>query len=101
MAGYEFTRYNDLVDRHLARYLFLRINPDAFVNRLGKRVDPPFEARVRIAAVRLVELIDRAERGAFAEADPLVVAHHLFYDAAPRPRPQHDDAPAPKRAHVA
>lgn len=73
-------RYHDLFARLSTRYLFLRINPDSFVDAEGQRVCVSFEERVCIARACLDALLVRAERGAFTDADPLVIVKHLFYD---------------------
>ena len=85
--GYEIKRYHDLFARLATRYLFLRINPDSFVNALGRRVDPTFDARVRIARVHLEQCLGRAERSDFTDADSLVTVKHLFYDYRGPPPP--------------
>lgn len=85
VAGYEVKRYHDLFARLSTRYLFLRINPDAFTDTEGRRVDPPFTDRVCEARACLDALLVRAEHGSFTDEDPLVIVQHLFYDGRRAP----------------
>lgn len=80
-ASYEDDRYNDLFVTFSGRYVFLRINPDAFKNASGERVDPPFDERFPAVVQQLQRIIWAAANDSdFDEHAPLVSVQHVFYD---------------------
>jgi len=73
-VGYEEARYNDLFLDFSGRYLFLRVNPDAFSDH-GCRQDPPFEERFEIVRGAILQAIDEGRT-----TSDLVEVNHFFYD---------------------
>jgi hypothetical protein len=80
-AGYEEGRYNDLFTDFSGRYVFLRVNPDAF-RQNGKRVNPPFEERVQEVMGRIRYYLDEGPT-----SEDLVQVDHFYYDAQSVPPP--------------
>lgn len=83
VEGYEIVRYHDLLMDFTGRFVFLRINPDAF-RRAGRHHNPPFEQRVAKACDRLKDILRSVQRWGSSlgpvDADAsLVEIHHLFY----------------------
>ena len=74
---YELNRYQDLVMDFCGRFMFLRINPDGYVQR-GVRRNPPFGDRLPLVEQKLEALMSTIE--SFAEDDDMVQIHHMFYD---------------------
>ena len=62
---------------HSGKWIFIRYNPNLYINKQGKRVNPHKEKRLR----KLQEEIDRnIERIKTSKNNDLVEIHNLFFD---------------------
>ena len=59
------------------KYIFIRYNPDKYIDKLGKSKNPMFETRMEILEKSINKHIKRIENG---ENHDLVEIHHLLYD---------------------
>jgi DNA-binding GntR family transcriptional regulator len=76
----DVSRYNELFMDFSGRYVFLRVNPDAY-RMSGRKVNPSFETRLACVIEKLNELIDAiAQSDGMMATDVLVEVHHMFYD---------------------
>ena len=73
----EIERYNDLFMDFSGKYIFMRYNPDKYIDKLGKSKNPMFETRMEILEKSINKHIKRIENG---ENHDLVEIHHLLYD---------------------
>ena len=73
----EIERYNDLFMDFSGKYIFIRYNPDKYIDKLGKSKNPMFETRMEILEKSINKHIKRIENG---ENHDLVEIHHLLYD---------------------
>ena len=73
----EEARYNDLFMVHPGNWVFIRFNPDAYINHLGERVEDVLTERLRVLGRTVSEEIETIKRGSGGE---LVRIRHLFYD---------------------
>ena len=73
----ENKRYDDLFMDFSGKYIFIRYNPDKFVDKYGKSKYPMFATRMEVLEKALNKHIKRIESG---ENTDLVEIHHLFYD---------------------
>ena len=73
----ENKRYDDLFLDLSGKFIFIRYNPDKFVDKYGKSKNPMFETRMEVLEKSLNKHIERIENG---ENIGLVEIHHLFYD---------------------
>ena len=73
----ENKRYDDLFMDFSGKYIFIRYNPDKFIDKYGKSKNPMFETRMEVLDTSLNKHIQRIEHG---ENVDLVEIHHLFYD---------------------
>lgn len=76
-TDYELNRYQDLVMDFCGRFVFLRINPDSYLQK-GVRRNPAFEIRLPLVEKRIEELLTTL--GDFNDSDDMVQIHHMFYD---------------------
>jgi hypothetical protein len=73
----EEIRYDDLFMLHSGKWIFIRYNPNLYINKNGKRQNPHKEKRLRI----LQDVItDKIRRIKFCENKDLVEIYKLFYD---------------------
>ena len=73
----EKNRYDDLFMDFSGKYIFIRYNPDKFIDKYGKSKNPMFNTRMEV----LEKAIDKhIQRIANYENQELVEIHHLFYD---------------------
>ena len=70
-------RYNDLFMDFSGKYIFIRYNPDKYIDKLGKSKNPMFETRMEMLERSINKHIKRIENG---ENHDLVEIHHLLYD---------------------
>ena len=73
----EIERYNDLFMDFSGKYIFIRYNPDKYIDKLGKSKNPMFETRMEILEKSINKHTKRIENG---ENEDLVEIHHLLYD---------------------
>ena len=72
----EIERYNDIFMDFSGKYIFIRYNPDKYIDKLGKSKNPMFETRMEILEKSINKHIKRIENG---EHRDLVEIHHLLY----------------------
>ena len=73
----ENNRYDDLFMDFSGKYIFIRYNPDKFIDKYGKSKNPMFNTRMGL----LEKAIDKhIQRIVNYENTELVEIHHLFYD---------------------
>lgn len=79
-TDYEIMRYNDLFMDFSGRFVFLRVNPDAY--RLnGRMVNPHFDTRLQQVMSKIRDLIHKIQDNAcYADDVALIDVHHMFYD---------------------
>ena len=73
----ETNRYNDLFMDFSGKYIFIKYNPDKYIDKFGKSKNPMFDTRMEVLEKSIDKHIQRIER---AENEGLVEIHHLFYD---------------------
>lgn len=74
----ERLRYDDIYMGFSGRWIFIRFNPDAFLDETGIRRNPPLIDRLPLLHSTIARHIDRIEKG---ENHDLVEIHRLFYSA--------------------
>ena len=73
----ERDRYDDLFMDFTGKYIFIRYNPDRFIDKYQQRKNPFFETRMEALESAIARHIGRIER---EENEDLLEIHHLFYD---------------------
>ena len=73
----ENNRYDDLFMDFSGKYIFIRYNPDKFIDKYGKSKNPMFNTRMDVLEKAIDKQIQRIDR---YENKELVEIHHLFYD---------------------
>ena len=73
----ETTRYGDLFMDFSGKYIFLRYNPDKFVDKYEKSKKPSVETRMEVLEKAIDKHIGRIDK--YSNKDLLEI-HHLFYD---------------------
>lgn len=73
----EEIRYNDLYMLHGGKFIFIRFNPDKFVNHLGTKINPYMKLRMKYLKEEIEKQIARIEK---EENTELLEIHYLFYD---------------------
>jgi len=73
----EIERYNDLFLDFSGKYIFIRYNPDKFLDKYGKSKNPMFDTRMEVLEKSLDKHITRILNEQNKE---LLEIHHLFYD---------------------
>ena len=73
----EHNRYDDLFMDFSGKYIFIRYNPDKFIDKYGKSKNPMFETRMEVLETSVDKHIIRILN---EENTDLVEIHHLFYD---------------------
>ena len=73
----ESDRYNDLFMGYSGKYIFIRYNPDKFIDKYGKARNPMFETRMDVLENCITKHISRIHNCLNGE---LVEIYHLFYD---------------------
>ena len=77
IKNYEDNRYNDLFMDFSGKYIFLRYNPDKYIDKFGKSKNPMFETRMEVLEKSINKHINRILN---EENKELIEIHHLFYD---------------------
>ena len=73
----EEIRYDDLYMLHSGKFIFIRFNPDKYINKNGTKVDPCMKKRMGDLHNEINIQIDRI----YAEQnEELLEIHYLFYD---------------------
>ena len=73
----ETIRYDDLFMDFSGKYIFLRYNPDKFIDKFGKSKNPFFDTRMEVLEQSVIRHVNRIEEG---ENIDLIEIHHIFYD---------------------
>jgi hypothetical protein len=73
----EQNRYDDLFMDFSGKYIFIRYNPDKFIDKYGIAKNPFFDTRMEVLERMINKHINRIQNG---ENNDLVEIHHLFYD---------------------
>jgi len=73
----ERIRYDDLVMVYTGKWIFIRYNPDKYMDSRGKRCNPQLATRLRRLGEEITHQIERITRG---ENTDLLEVVHLFYD---------------------
>ena len=73
----ESNRYDDLFMDFSGKYIFIRYNPDKFIDKYGKSKNPMFTTRMEVLEKSIDKHTDRINN---YENKDLVEIHHIFYD---------------------
>ena len=73
----ELTRYDDLMMLHGGKFIFIRYNPDVFIDSEGKRRNPEIPTRLASLKTSILQSIQRIEE---EDNDDLVEIENLFFD---------------------
>lgn len=73
----ENNRYDDLFMDFSGKYIFIRYNPDKFIDKYNKCKNPFFNNRMDVLTMLIDKHINRIEND---ENNDLVEIYHLFYD---------------------
>lgn len=74
---HEANRYNDLFMDFSGKYIFIRYNPDKYIDKFSKSKNPMFDTRMEVLEKSIDKHIERIKN---EENKELVEIHHLFYD---------------------
>ena len=73
----ELLRYDDLMMLHGGKFIFLRFNPDLYIDSHGKRKNPEIITRINDLKESILHSIERIRK---EENIELVEVHNLFFD---------------------
>jgi hypothetical protein len=73
----EEIRYDDLFMIHGGKFIFIRFNPDMFINKLGTKKNPYMKIRIEHLKNEIVKQIERIKN---EENNELLEVIYLFYD---------------------
>jgi hypothetical protein len=73
----ELTRYDDLMMLHGGKFIFIRYNPDIYIDKNGKRKNPEIPTRLASLKTSILQSIQRIEE---EDNDDLVEIDNLFFD---------------------
>jgi hypothetical protein len=73
----EIFRYNDLYMIHGGKFVFIRYNPDKYLDKNGKKSNPQIATRLRALKKEIDMQIKRVEA---EENTELLEIRHLFYN---------------------
>jgi len=73
----EETRYDDLYMAHSGKWVYIRFNPDKYVNAKGKSVNPTIATRLTVLKLELEKQVSRIEN---EENTELVERVYMYYD---------------------
>jgi len=73
----ELLRYDDLMMLHGGKFIFIRYNPDLYINSEGKRKNPEVATRLKALRETILKQIKRIQD---EENDELIEVEMLFYD---------------------
>lgn len=73
----EDDRYNDILMHH-SRAVFIRFNPDSYIDDRGKRRNPKFDERLEVLGEEIMNQVSRIRRG---ENHVVIDIVKLFYDS--------------------
>ena len=73
----ELARYDDLCMDFSGKYIFIRYNPDKFIDKYSKCKNPFFDTRMEVLEQLINKHIKRIQQ---EENEDLLEIHHIFYD---------------------
>ena len=73
----ELTRYDDLMMLHGGKFIFIRYNPDVFIDKNGKRKNPELTTRLASLKTSILHSIERIQEEKNTE---LLEIQSLFFD---------------------
>jgi hypothetical protein len=73
----EETRYNDLFMAHSGKWIYIRFNPDKYIDKKGKRRNPTIATRLTMLKQEIKKQITRIEND---ENTELAERIYLYYD---------------------
>ena len=73
----EETRYDDLYMAFSGKWVYIRFNPDSYIQKSGKKANPQISTRLKVLSEEINRQIARIERG---ENTDMVERVYLFYD---------------------
>lgn len=73
----EIFRYNDIYSYFSGKYIFIRYNPDPYINKNGEKVDPDWNVRFNTLKIEIDKHLRRIRK---EENEELLEIHHLFYN---------------------
>ena len=73
----ENNRYDDLFMDFSGKYIFIRYNPDKFIDKYGVSKNPMFDTRMEVLEKSIDRHLERIQNELNKD---LVEIHHLFYD---------------------
>ena len=73
----ETSRYDDLFMDYSGKYIFIRYNPDKFIDKYNISKNPFFETRTDVLEHAIEKHINRINN---YENNELLELYHLFYD---------------------
>lgn len=76
----EKIRYDDLYMIHGGKFIFIRFNPDSYMNNFNDRVNPNIKHRIDDLKIEIEKHIERINNDDNSE---LLEVHYLFYDGYP------------------
>ena len=68
----EMARYNDLMMNYTAKWIYIRFNPDGFINTQGKKQNPGIHQRLPVLISEIQKQICRIKSGEIHEKDEYV-----------------------------
>jgi hypothetical protein len=73
----EEIRYDDLFMIHGGKFIFIRFNPDKFINKLGTKKNPYMKKRMEYLQKEIERQMERINN---EENNELLEIEYLFYD---------------------
>ena len=74
----EEIRYNDLVMSYTCKWIFIRFNPDSYIDNRGKKQNPKLETRLKVLKDVIDEQIRRIEND--NDNTELIEIIKIYYD---------------------
>ena len=76
----EMARYNDLMMTYTGKWIYIRFNPDSFINVQGRKHNPDMQQRLPVLISEIQKQICRIKSGEIHEKNEYVEIIYLFYD---------------------
>ena len=76
----EETRYNDLFMAYSGNWIYIRFNPDPYVDSKGETRNPTMNSRLKVLKEEIEKQTKRIESGANLASGDLIERVYLFYD---------------------
>jgi hypothetical protein len=75
----ENNRYNDLFMAYSGKWIFIRFNPDKFIDKHGKSINPTIATRLEHLKTQIERQISRIDS---EDNDDILEIWHMFYDGS-------------------